>query len=85
MPCLTLGASGVAVIIRFLISSITEVLGPTSSVRRTPRAERARVIRRHVMKVALLPVVNVVAMHFGSLLGGAVVTEPSSAYPVWAG
>lgn len=76
LPTFALGASGIATLMRFLKSSITEVAG--SDFIRTAHAKGLReqiVVGRHMLRIALLPVVTVLAIHFGYLLGGAVVTE----------
>jgi len=76
LPCLTLGASGIAVIIRYLNSSLTEIMG--SDFIRTAHAkglpERVVVIR-HMLKIAMLPVITVIAIMSGRLVGGSVIVE----------
>lgn len=76
LPSFAMGTSGIAVLMRFLKSSISEVAG--SDFIRTAHAkglsERAVVVK-HELKIAMLPVITVLAIHFGYLLGGAVVTE----------
>jgi peptide/nickel transport system permease protein len=82
LPSITLGTSGAAILIRFLKSSVSEVIG--SDFVRTAYAKGLRermVIYRHVLKVALLPVITVVAIQFGYLLGGAVITEAIYGWP----
>lgn len=76
LPSIALGASGIATLMRFLKSSITEVAG--SDFIRTAHAKGLRervVVGTHMLRIALLPVITVLAIHFGYLLGGAVVTE----------
>ncbi len=82
LPCLTLGASGIAILIRFLKASISEVLG--YDFVRTAHAKGLRervVIGRHVLRIALLPVITVMAVQLGYLLGGAVITEAIFGWP----
>jgi len=82
LPSITLGLGGTAVLIRFLNSSISEVIG--SDFVRTAQAKGLRertVVGRHVLKVALLPVVTIMAIQFGHLLGGAVITEAIFGWP----
>jgi len=82
LPCLTLGASGTAILIRFLRASIGEVLG--ADFVRTAEAKglrEAAIVIRHVLRVAALPVVTVLAVQFGYLLGGAVITEAVFGWP----
>lgn len=82
MPAVTLGTSMAAVTMRMMRSSLLEVT--TQDYIRTARskglAERA-VILRHALKNASLPVVTVVGLQVGHLLGGAVVVETVFALP----
>lgn len=82
MPALTLGLTTAALITRMVRSSMLEVLH--QDYVRTARAKGAperAVIYRHALRNALLPVVTIVGMQFGALLGGAVVTETVFAWP----
>ena len=82
LPALTLGTVGSAILIRFLAASVSEVLG--ADFVRTAHAKgltERRVITRHVLKNALPPVITVLAIQFGSLLGGAVITEAIFGWP----
>lgn len=82
LPSLTLAAYVSAVLARFLRSSLRQTLREPHI--RTARAkgltERA-VLFRHALKAALIPVVTVVGLQFGSFMGGAVVTEAIFDYP----
>jgi peptide/nickel transport system permease protein len=82
LPSVALGFSAAAIIARLVRSSLVEVL--YRDYVRTARAkglqERA-VILRHALKNALIPVVTVIGLQFGSLLGGAVVIETVFARP----
>jgi peptide/nickel transport system permease protein len=82
LPALTLGAYSGAVTSRLLRSNLIDVLG--RDYVRTARAkgllERA-VIYRHSLKNAAIPVVTVVGLQVGQLLGGAVITETVFSYP----
>jgi len=76
LPALALGAASVAIIARMTRSSLLEVI--RQDFTRTARAKglSARaVIFRHALRNALVPVVTVISLQFGYLLGGAVVTE----------
>jgi len=76
LPVITLGTAGAAVIARMTRSSMLEVID--QDYIRTARAKGVKervVIYRHALKNALIPVVTVVGLQFGSLLGGAVLTE----------
>ena len=82
LPCLTLGASGTAILIRFLRASMGEVMH--ADFVRTAEAKGLReraIVTRHVLRVAALPVVTVLAVQFGYLLGGAVITEAVFGWP----
>jgi peptide/nickel transport system permease protein len=82
MPVMTIAISNLAVFSRFMRSALIDVL--SEDFVRTARAkgltERA-VILGHAMKNALIPIVTIVGIQFGTLLGGAVVTESVFAYP----
>jgi ABC-type dipeptide/oligopeptide/nickel transport system permease component len=76
MPVLTLGTGEAAVIARLTRSSMLEVLG--ADYVRTARAKGLTeriVLLRHALKNALIPVVTIVGLSIGGLLGGAVITE----------
>jgi peptide/nickel transport system permease protein len=82
LPSITLGVGVAAVIARLTRSSMLEILGREYVV--TARGKglaEAVVIRRHVLRNALLPVVTIVGLQVGALLGGAVVTEVIFAIP----
>ncbi|MBT9258219.1 MAG: ABC transporter permease [Clostridiales bacterium] len=82
LPALTLGAPTVATVARLTRSSILETL--TADYIRTARAKGLRgsaVVYRHALRNALLPVVTVLGLQFGYLLGGAVVTETIFSIP----
>jgi len=82
LPCLTLGDSGTAILIRFLRASLSEVMH--ADFVRTAHAKGLRervIVTRHVLRVAALPVVTVLAVQFGYLLGGAVITEAVFGWP----
>lgn len=76
LPVITLGTGGAAIIARMTRSSMIEVIG--QDYIRTARAKGVKeriVIYRHALKNALIPVVTVVGLQFGGMLGGAVLTE----------
>jgi len=82
MPALTLGLANAAVISRLVRASMLEVL--SSDFVRTARAKgmrRRRVVYRHALRNALLPVVTVIGWQFGALLSGAVLTEGIFGWP----
>ncbi|MDX8046714.1 ABC transporter permease [Gracilibacillus sp. S3-1-1] len=76
LPVITLGSMGAAVIARMTRSSMLDVI--SQDYIRTARAKGLKervVIYRHALKNALIPVVTVIGLQFGSLLAGAVLTE----------
>ncbi len=82
LPALTLGAGGIAIIARLTRASLLETLG--SDYIRTARAKGvpgAVVFVRHALRNALVPVITVIGLEFGTLLGGAVITEQVFAIP----
>ena len=82
LPAATLGVGTIALISRMVRSSMLEVL--QQDYVRTARSKGLpprRVVLRHALRNALLPVVTVVGLQFGSLLGGAVVTESIFGWP----
>jgi peptide/nickel transport system permease protein len=82
LPAFTLGVGLAAPLSRFLRSGLLDVLG--MEYVRTARAkglgERA-VLVRHALKNALLPVVTVLALQLGTLVGGTFVIEQVFAWP----
>jgi glutathione transport system permease protein len=82
LPAVTLAAASAAVIARFTRSSLLEVLG--EDFVRTARAKGVvprRVLLRHTLRNALIPVVTLVGLEFGFLLGGAIVVETVFSWP----
>ena len=82
LPAVTLGHALAAVVTRTLRSSMLEAL--TEDYVRTARAKglgEGRVIVGHVLKNALIPVVTVIGLQLGTLIGGAVITEYVFALP----
>lgn len=76
LPAITLGTALAAILTRMLRASLLEVLH--EDYLRTALAKglpRWRVILRHGVVNALLPVVTVLGLQLGTLLGGAVITE----------
>ena len=76
LPAMALGTIPMALIARMARSSMLEVLG--QDYIRTARAKGLRqrvVVMKHGFRNALLPLVTVIGLSLGSLLGGAVLTE----------
>jgi ABC-type dipeptide/oligopeptide/nickel transport system permease component len=82
LPALTLGAFSMARIARLTRSSMLEVLG--QEYVRTARAKglsELRLVLKHALKNAAIPVVTIIGLDMGTLLGGAVITETIFAWP----
>jgi peptide/nickel transport system permease protein len=82
MPAITLGTGIAARLARLTRSAMLEVLGQDHI--RTARAKglgEQRVIYRHALRNALIPVLTAFALQLGWLLGGAVVVEQVFAWP----
>lgn len=82
LPALTLGTSLAAVSMRMLRAALLEVMG--QDWMRTARAKglsRPQALWRHALPNALLPVVTLLGLQLGALLGGAVITEVVFAWP----
>ncbi|OLO42320.1 peptide ABC transporter permease [Alkalihalophilus pseudofirmus] len=76
LPAFTLGLSGAAIVARMTRSSMLEVI--RQDYIRTARAKGLReqiIIYKHALRNALIPVITVVGLQFGALLGGAVIVE----------
>ena len=82
LPAIALGAYYMSAVTRLVRASLIEALD--QDYVRTARAKGLsewRVVVRHALRNALIPVVTVQAMYFASLLGGALVTEIVFAWP----
>jgi ABC-type dipeptide/oligopeptide/nickel transport system permease component len=82
MPAVTLAAASTAIVARLTRSSMLEVLGQDyiRTARSKGMVERVVVVR-HGLWNALMPVVTVIGVQAGYLLGGAVLTETVFAWP----
>lgn len=76
LPALTLGLSNAAIFARLTRSSMIDVMGQdyvqTAFAKGLPRA---LVLRRHVLRAGLLPVVTMMGLQFAFMMGGAIVVE----------
>lgn len=82
LPALTLGLAASAIIARMTRASMLEVLN--QDYVRTAVAfglPKRKVIYKYVLRNALIPVVTVIGLQFGYLLGGAVLTESVFGWP----
>lgn len=82
LPTLTLGGGYAALVARTTRSSVLEVVRQDyiDTARAKGLPERI-VIWKHMMKNALIPIVTVVGLNFGTLLGGLVLTESIFSWP----
>jgi len=82
LPSITLGAATIAIVARMTRASLLDTLH--SDYIRTAQAKGLTwrvVFLRHALKNALIPTVTVIGLEFGTLLGGAVITEDVFAIP----
>lgn len=82
LPAVALGTIPLAIVVRMTRSSMLEVL--SQDYVRTARSKGVRervVVRKHALRNALLPVVTVIGLSFGSLLSGAILTETVFSWP----
>ena len=82
LPSLALAAPSVAIISRMTRSTMLEVM--REDYVRTARAKglgARQVVWRHVLRNSLIPVITVIGLQFGQLMGGAVLTETVFAWP----
>jgi peptide/nickel transport system permease protein len=82
LPAITVGTIPLAIIARITRSAMLEVL--SQDYIRTARAKgllERWVIMKHALKNALLPVVTIIGLQFGTLLSGAILTETIFSWP----
>ena len=82
LPAVTLAAGAIGTVARFTRSSLLEVMG--EDFVRTARAKGIHprtVLRKHVLKNALIPVITITGLQFGFLLSGAVIVETVFNFP----
>jgi peptide/nickel transport system permease protein len=82
LPAITMGGAMAAVLVRMIRTSMLEELG--QDYIRTARAKglpEHSVVYRHALRNAMIPVITVLGLQFGSLLAGAIVTETIFSWP----
>jgi glutathione transport system permease protein len=82
LPSITLGAAVAAIMARFTRSSFVDIMG--DDYIRTARAkglDEPRVVFKHGLRNALIPVVTMMGLQFGFLLGGSIVVEKVFNWP----
>jgi ABC-type dipeptide/oligopeptide/nickel transport system permease component len=76
LPAITLGLGGIGLTARFVRSSVIEAAQlPHVVIARAKGVSRGLILVRHVIRNALLPVLTVLGLQFGSLLSGVVLVE----------
>lgn len=82
LPSFTLGTTVAAIMARFTLSSFLDVLDEEyiSTARAKGLSERS-VLWKHAFRNALIPVITMIGLQFGFLLGGSVVVETVFAWP----
>lgn len=82
LPTITLSLPFIGIVARMTRASVTETMRlPHIDTARSKGLTEARVLSRHVLRNSLIPVVTVVAIQTGTLLGGAVIVENVFAWP----
>ena len=82
LPAVTLGAALAAILTRMVRTSVIEEL--SSDYVRTARAKGLResaVLFRHAFRNALIPILTILGLQFGTLLAGTIVTETIFSWP----
>jgi peptide/nickel transport system permease protein len=82
MPAFCLGAALAPITMRLVRSGVIEVMN--MEFIKTARAKglaEGRVVVKHALRNAAIPVVTVLGLQFGQLLGGAIITETVFAWP----
>src|SRR5579859_1152984 len=82
LPAITLGTFSMARNARLIRSSMLETLGlEYVTVAWAKGLGETAVVLRHALRNALIPVITVIGLDFGALLGGAIITETVFAWP----
>ncbi|NMB46737.1 MAG: ABC transporter permease, partial [Firmicutes bacterium] len=82
LPAVTLGAPMAALTMRVTRSSMLEVIGQDYiTFAKAKGLKESRVVIKHALRNALIPIVTVVALNMGSLLGGNMIIERIFSWP----
>ena len=82
LPAITLGTIPLAIIARMTRSSLLEVLNqPYITTAYAKGLSRWRVIIKHGLKNSMVPVLTIIGLEFGYLMGGAILTEHIFSWP----
>ena len=82
LPSVTMGLALAAILTRMIRVSLADELGQlyvTTAIAKG--VTRSKAIFRHALKNALIPVITILALQFGSLLTGAIITEQIFSWP----
>ena len=82
LPAITLGSSMAAILTRMIRSSLLDILN--EEYIKTARAKglpEQIILFKHALRNALLPVVTILGLQFGSLLAGSIITETIFSWP----
>ncbi len=82
MPALTLGITGAGLVARMTRNTMLEIIGSEYiTTARSKGLDEKKIVYVHALKNALLPVITVIGLQSGYLLGGSVITESVFAWP----
>ncbi len=82
LPAFTIGTSSAALVMRMTRSSMLDVIRQDYiTAAKAKGLATGKIVMDHAFKNALIPILTVVGMHFGTSLGGAVVSESVFAIP----
>lgn len=82
LPCVTLCACMMAALIRMTRSNMLEVIREDFiRTARSKGAKERRIVYRHALRNALLPVITIIGLEFGQMLGGTMIIESVFAMP----
>lgn len=82
MPALTIGVVSAAIMTRFIRSAVLEVLAmPYVRTARSKGLAPGIIMRRHILRNALVPVLTIIGIQFATILGGVIVVEVVFAWP----
>ncbi|MBN1552388.1 ABC transporter permease subunit, partial [bacterium] len=82
LPAITLGTALAAILTRMIRSSLLDVIrSPYIMTAYAKGASHCRAILRHALRNALIPVVTILGLQFGALLGGSIITETIFSWP----
>jgi peptide/nickel transport system permease protein len=82
MPALNLALSNIALVTRLTASGTAEArLQDYVKYARAKGVRPSRIVRRHILRNILIPVVTVVGLEFGSLIAFSTITETVFAWP----